>query len=165
MVGPNTDMSKVKKEPGMDHDRDMKDDRKRGHSGGAHGHPIHAHGGGHGGHGGRKRDDRDSHRGERKSYMGSNDRRGESKSKDEEVKTEESQQPPEPPAEKKFTGRCRLFIGNLPNDIKEDEFKKMFEPYGETSEVFINPSRGFGFARLVIIYLLMLIIFPIHGIR
>ena len=29
--------------------------------------------------------------------------------------------------EKKFTGRCRLFVGNLTPDVSEDDFKKMFE--------------------------------------
>jgi len=51
--------------------------------------------------------------------------------------------------EKKFSGRCRLFVGNLPNDLSENEFQKFFEPYGELSEVFLNAPRGFGFLRLV----------------
>lgn len=51
--------------------------------------------------------------------------------------------------EKKFTGRCRLFVGNLTPDVSEDDFKKMFEPYGEISEVYVNTGRGFGFIRLV----------------
>jgi RNA recognition motif. (a.k.a. RRM, RBD, or RNP domain) len=51
--------------------------------------------------------------------------------------------------EKKFSGRCRLFVGNLPNDMTENDFKKLFEPYGECSEVFVNSGRGFGFIRLV----------------
>lgn len=53
------------------------------------------------------------------------------------------------PGEKKFTGRCRLFVGNLTPDVTENEFKKMFEPFGEISEVYVNTSRGFGFIRLV----------------
>ena len=51
--------------------------------------------------------------------------------------------------QKKFTGRCRLFVGNIPSDTKEDDFKEMFKQYGECSEIFLNPSRGFGFIRLV----------------
>ena len=54
--------------------------------------------------------------------------------------------------EKKFSGRCRLFVGNLPNDLPEDEFQKFFEPFGELSEVFLNAPRGFGFLRLVSIF-------------
>ncbi|UYV61676.1 PSPC1 [Cordylochernes scorpioides] len=49
---------------------------------------------------------------------------------------------------KKFTGRCRLFVGNLPNTITEEEFTAMFKPYGETAEVFLNISKGFGFVKL-----------------
>ncbi|XP_063755166.1 splicing factor, proline- and glutamine-rich isoform X2 [Eleginops maclovinus] len=52
------------------------------------------------------------------------------------------------PGEKTYTQRCRLFIGNLPNDISEEDFKKLFAKYGEPSEVFINKSKGFGFIRL-----------------
>ncbi|XP_011607145.1 splicing factor, proline- and glutamine-rich isoform X2 [Takifugu rubripes] len=52
------------------------------------------------------------------------------------------------PGEKRYTQRCRLFIGNLPNDITEEAFKKLFAKYGEPSEVFINKGKGFGFIRL-----------------
>ncbi|XP_056438222.1 splicing factor, proline- and glutamine-rich-like isoform X2 [Gadus chalcogrammus] len=52
------------------------------------------------------------------------------------------------PGEKTYTQRCRLFIGNLPNDISDEEFKKLFFKYGEPSEVFINKNKGFGFIRL-----------------
>ncbi|XP_056157255.1 paraspeckle component 1 isoform X3 [Lampris incognitus] len=52
------------------------------------------------------------------------------------------------PGEKTFTQRCRLFVGNLPTDISEEGFKKLFAKYGEASEVFINRDRGFGFIRL-----------------
>lgn len=63
-----------------------------------------------------------------------------------------------PLSQKKFTGRCRLFVGNLPADMTEDEFKEMFSPHGEFTEVFLNPSKSFGFIRMVcslIIYLLV----------
>lgn len=52
------------------------------------------------------------------------------------------------PGEKTYTQRCRLFIGNLPSDISEEQFKKLFAKYGEPSEVFINKGKGFGFIRL-----------------
>ncbi|XP_074542901.1 splicing factor, proline- and glutamine-rich isoform X2 [Halichoeres trimaculatus] len=52
------------------------------------------------------------------------------------------------PGEKTYTQRCRLFIGNLPNDLTEEDFKKLFAKYGEPSEVFINKAKGFGFIRL-----------------
>jgi len=50
--------------------------------------------------------------------------------------------------EKKFTGRCRLFVGNLTPDITEDDFRKLFQPFGEISEVYVNAAKGFGFIRL-----------------
>ncbi|WP_277214141.1 hypothetical protein, partial [Isoptericola croceus] len=40
--------------------------------------------------------------------------------------------------EKKFNSRCRLYIGNLPADVTEDELKTLFTPYGDTSELYIN---------------------------
>lgn len=53
------------------------------------------------------------------------------------------------PGEKTFTQRSRLFVGNLPVDISEEEFKNMFAKYGNVNEIFINRDRGFGFIRLV----------------
>ncbi|KAF7250771.1 Paraspeckle component 1 [Varanus komodoensis] len=38
------------------------------------------------------------------------------------------------PGEKSYTQRCRLFVGNLPTDITEEDFKRLFERYGEPSE-------------------------------
>jgi hypothetical protein len=60
-----------------------------------------------------------------------------------------SSQPVNP--EKKLTqgGRCRLFIGNVPSDLTQDEFQLLFGKYGELVEYFVNPSRGFGFIKLV----------------
>lgn len=46
-------------------------------------------------------------------------------------------------------GRCRLFIGNVPCDLTQDEFQLLFGKYGELVEYFVNPSRGFGFIKLV----------------
>lgn len=53
------------------------------------------------------------------------------------------------PGEKTFTQRSRLFVGNLPVDITEDDFTNMFAKYGKCNEVYINRDRGFGFIRLV----------------
>ena len=50
--------------------------------------------------------------------------------------------------ERKFSGRCRLFVGNLTN-CEDTELKQMFEKYGEVAEVFINKEKGFGFVRVV----------------
>lgn len=46
-------------------------------------------------------------------------------------------------------GRCRLFIGNIPTDLTQDDFRSLFSKYGELAECFANPSRGFGFVKLV----------------
>ncbi|XP_046399520.1 hrp65 protein-like isoform X3 [Ischnura elegans] len=56
--------------------------------------------------------------------------------------------PPQDVREKKFSGRCRLYVGNLTNDVTEEEINTMFTPYGETSEVFVNKDKNFAFIRL-----------------
>lgn len=57
--------------------------------------------------------------------------------------------PPQDTKEKKFSGRCRLYIGNLANDVTEEEIKQLFAPFGETSEIFINSEKMFAFVRVV----------------
>ncbi|KAM7324953.1 hypothetical protein ACRRTK_015206 [Alexandromys fortis] len=52
------------------------------------------------------------------------------------------------PGKKTFTQRSRLFVGNLPPDITEEEMRKLFEKYGKAGEVFIHKDKGFGFIRL-----------------
>uniref|UniRef100_S4RLU9 Splicing factor proline/glutamine-rich n=1 Tax=Petromyzon marinus TaxID=7757 RepID=S4RLU9_PETMA len=52
------------------------------------------------------------------------------------------------PGEKTYTQRCRLFVGNVPSDLSEEGFRKMFAKYGEPSEIFLNSDKGFGFIRL-----------------
>ena len=52
------------------------------------------------------------------------------------------------PGEKTFTQRSRLFVGNLPPDITEEEMRKLFEKYGKAGEVFIHKDKGFGFIYL-----------------
>ncbi|KAK7797923.1 hypothetical protein U0070_020595 [Myodes glareolus] len=54
------------------------------------------------------------------------------------------------PGEKTFTQRSRLFVGNLPPDITEEEMRKLFEKYGKAGEVFIHKDKGFGFIRLYV---------------
>jgi proline- and glutamine-rich splicing factor len=48
----------------------------------------------------------------------------------------------------KSAGRCRLFCGNLPADLNENEFKDLFKKFGETGECFLNTQRSFGFIKL-----------------
>lgn len=52
------------------------------------------------------------------------------------------------PGEKTFTQRSRLFVGNLPTGVTEEELEKLFAKYGKASEIFVNKERGFGFIRL-----------------
>uniref|UniRef100_A0A3Q2ZLB6 Non-POU domain containing, octamer-binding n=1 Tax=Kryptolebias marmoratus TaxID=37003 RepID=A0A3Q2ZLB6_KRYMA len=52
------------------------------------------------------------------------------------------------PGEKTFTQRSRLFVGNLPTGVTEEELEKLFSKYGRASEIFVNKERGFGFIRL-----------------
>ncbi|KAG8448280.1 hypothetical protein GDO86_015394 [Hymenochirus boettgeri] len=52
------------------------------------------------------------------------------------------------PGEKTFTQRSRLFVGNLPSDVTEEELRGLFEKYGKAGEIFIHKDKGFGFIRL-----------------
>ncbi len=51
--------------------------------------------------------------------------------------------------EKKFSNKSRLFVGNLPRDMMENDIRKLFEPFGEVQEVFLQKEKSFGFVRLV----------------
>jgi len=72
----------------------------------------------------------------------------EPKNEEEEPKTAKISRYIPKPNEKKFSGRCRLFVANLPNTTTEDELREMFEQFGETGELFINKEKGFAFIRL-----------------
>lgn len=50
--------------------------------------------------------------------------------------------------EMKFSGRNRLYIGNLTSDVTEEELKELFSPYGEISEAFINAEKNFAFLKI-----------------
>ncbi|XP_073456894.1 non-POU domain-containing octamer-binding protein [Aquarana catesbeiana] len=52
------------------------------------------------------------------------------------------------PGEKTYTQRSRLFVGNLPPDVTDEELRKLFEKYGKAGEIFIHKDKGFGFIRL-----------------
>lgn len=57
-----------------------------------------------------------------------------------------------PPAEEKkdvkFGNNCRLYIGNVGGDIKEEDVEALFKKYGEVQELFINKEKMFGFIRM-----------------
>ncbi|XP_028173133.1 hrp65 protein-like [Ostrinia furnacalis] len=50
--------------------------------------------------------------------------------------------------EMKFNGRSRLYIGNLTNDVTEDEILNLFTPFGEAAELFLNKEKNFGFIKM-----------------
>lgn len=52
-------------------------------------------------------------------------------------------------SEPKFSGRSRLYVGNLGSEITEQDLKDYFSSYGEIAEVFLNKEKGFAFVRLV----------------
>lgn len=56
--------------------------------------------------------------------------------------------PPINTAEKKFNGRNRLYIGNIGNEVTEEDLTELFKPYGETSEIFLNKEKNFAFIKL-----------------
>ncbi|KAK9881762.1 hypothetical protein WA026_017281 [Henosepilachna vigintioctopunctata] len=55
--------------------------------------------------------------------------------------------PPLDMTEKKFSGRNRLYIGNIGNEVSEEELVEFFKSYGEVSEVFVNKEKNFGFVK------------------
>lgn len=50
--------------------------------------------------------------------------------------------------EVKFSGRNRLYIGNLTNDITEEELVELFKPFGEINESFLNAEKFFAFVKV-----------------
>ena len=52
----------------------------------------------------------------------------------------------------KFSGRSRLYIGNLSNDVTEENLKEMLAVYGEVGEVFYNREKKFAFLRMATKY-------------
>jgi RNA recognition motif-containing protein len=47
-----------------------------------------------------------------------------------------------------------IYVGNLSNDITEDDLRKAFEPFGQVTEIkiikdrFTSESKGFGFVEM-----------------
>lgn len=56
--------------------------------------------------------------------------------------------PPIEAEEIKFSGRNRLYIGNLTNDVCEEELVELFKPYGDISEIFMNKEKNYAFVRV-----------------
>jgi len=49
---------------------------------------------------------------------------------------------------RKFIGRCRLFVGNIPSGMTEEKFKDLFKDYGEIHNAFFQGQKGFGLISL-----------------
>ena len=56
--------------------------------------------------------------------------------------------PPVDSSERKFSGRSRLYIGNINNNISEDKIKDEVAKFGEIGELFYNSEKHFAFLRL-----------------
>ena len=50
---------------------------------------------------------------------------------------------------KKFMANTRLYVGNIANDVTDDEVKELFKPFGELDELFVNREKNFAFLKLV----------------
>lgn len=53
---------------------------------------------------------------------------------------------------KKFIGRCRLFVGNIPSGMTEEKFKDLFKEYGSSHNAFFQGQKGFGLISLEYIH-------------
>ncbi|KAL3265983.1 hypothetical protein HHI36_010172 [Cryptolaemus montrouzieri] len=53
--------------------------------------------------------------------------------------------PPLDMKEMKFNGRNRLYVGNIPQALSEEDIQKMFSEYGEINDIFINHDKHFAF--------------------
>lgn len=56
--------------------------------------------------------------------------------------------PPIEHNEVKFSGRNRLYVGNLPQDVKEEDLREWFKPFGEVNEAFVNNEKNFAFLKV-----------------
>ncbi len=50
--------------------------------------------------------------------------------------------------EKKFSGRARLYVGNLTPDVTEETLTELMSQFGETGEIFFNKEKHFAFLRM-----------------
>ena len=49
--------------------------------------------------------------------------------------------------EKRFNGRCRLYVGNMTPDMTEEQLKEIMAQFGEVGEMFHNKEKNFAFLR------------------
>jgi len=56
--------------------------------------------------------------------------------------------PPIDSSERRFSGRSRLYIGNIPHEMTEKKLKDMLTKFGDLGELFYNPEKHFAFLRM-----------------
>ena len=56
--------------------------------------------------------------------------------------------PPMEGEDKKFTGRSRLYIGNLTPDTTEEHLKELLSQHGEIGDMFFNSEKHFAFVKM-----------------
>ena len=57
--------------------------------------------------------------------------------------------PPYDISEKKFNCYAKVFVGNIPKGIEEEEVLCIFREYGEIGPVYISKEATFGFITFV----------------
>lgn len=50
--------------------------------------------------------------------------------------------------ETRFSGRCRLYIGNIGDQVTEQDLTEMLEKFGEIHDLFYNSQKSFAFLRM-----------------
>jgi len=56
--------------------------------------------------------------------------------------------PPMDATERRFSGRGRLYVGNLAPETTEEQLKELISQYGEVGELFFNGEKHFAFLRM-----------------
>ena len=56
--------------------------------------------------------------------------------------------PPVDTSERKFSGRSRLYIGNIGPNVSEEKIKEEISKFGEIGELFFNSEKHFAFLRM-----------------
>ena len=56
--------------------------------------------------------------------------------------------PPVDASERKFSGRSRLYIGNIAPNVSEEKLKDDLSKFGEIGELFYNSEKHFAFVRM-----------------
>jgi proline- and glutamine-rich splicing factor len=47
-----------------------------------------------------------------------------------------------------FTGRCRLFVANLPQNVSEESLRSLFGEFGQISDIYIGKGNQFAFIKM-----------------